>query len=56
MANEKYESFVSRLQQEYIEDGVDAPPSPKIPESSKVKRKDAIYKSEEFAEFWRKIF
>lgn len=55
VANEQYESFVSRLQQEYIEDGTDAPPPPKKPEQSEVKRKDAIYKSEEFIEFWKKL-
>ena len=55
VANEQYESFVARLQQEYIEDGTDAPPPPKKPEQSEVKRKDAIYKSEEFIEFWRKL-
>ncbi|WP_339179082.1 DEAD/DEAH box helicase family protein [Bacillus sp. FSL R5-0560] len=55
VANEQYESFVSRLQQEYIEDGVDAPPTPKPPEPSEVNRRDDIYKSEEFNEFWRKL-
>lgn len=55
VANEQYESFVSRLQSEYIEDGVDAPPTPKTPEPSEVKRKDTIYQSEEFIEFWRKL-
>lgn len=55
VANEQYESFVSRLQQEYIEDGVDAPPTPKPPEPSEVNRRDDIFKSEEFNEFWRKL-
>ncbi len=55
VANEQYESFVTRLQQEYIEDGVDAPPTPKPPEPSRVKRRDDIYRSEEFIEFWRKL-
>ena len=55
VANEQYESFVSRLQQEYIEDGVDAPPAPKPPEPSEVNRRDDIYKSEEFNEFWKKL-
>lgn len=55
IANEQYESFVARLQNEYIEDGVDAPPTPKPPEPSKVNRKDEIYKSEEFKEFWNKL-
>ncbi|SOC24538.1 type III restriction enzyme [Ureibacillus xyleni] len=55
VANEQYESFVSRLQQEYIEDGVDAPPTPKPPEPSEVRRRDEIYKSGEFTEFWKKL-
>ncbi|WP_191559385.1 DEAD/DEAH box helicase family protein [Metabacillus idriensis] len=55
VANEQYESFVSRLQEEYIEDGVDAPPTPKPPEPSEVNRRDDVYKSEEFKEFWRKL-
>lgn len=55
IANEQYESFVSGLQQEYIEDGVDAPPTPKTPEPSKVKRKEELYKSDEFIDFWQKL-
>lgn len=55
VANEQYESFVSRLQQEYIEDGVNAPPTPKPPESSEVNRRDDIYRSEDFNEFWKKL-
>lgn len=55
IANEQYESFVSRLQQEYIQDGVDAPPTPKPPEPSEVNRRDDIYKSVEFNEFWKKL-
>lgn len=55
VANEQYESFVSRLQQEYIEDGVDAPPTPKTPEPSKVKRKEELYRSDEFIDFWQKL-
>lgn len=55
VANEQYESFVAKLQQEYIEDGVNAPPTPKPPEPSKVKRRDDVYNSEEFKEFWRKL-
>ncbi|WP_193063729.1 DEAD/DEAH box helicase family protein [Oceanobacillus oncorhynchi] len=55
VANEQYESFVSRLQQEYIEDGIDAPPTPKTPEPSKVKRKEELYQSDEFNDFWKKL-
>lgn len=55
VANEQYESFVSTLQKEYIEDGVDAPPTPKTPEPSKVKRKEELYRSDDFIDFWQKL-
>ncbi|MEC3885507.1 DEAD/DEAH box helicase family protein [Halobacillus sp. HZG1] len=55
VANEQYESFVSRLQQEYIEDGNDAPPKPKKPQQAQVKRNNGLYHSEEFKEFWNKL-
>ncbi|MGG1676875.1 DEAD/DEAH box helicase family protein [Neobacillus sp. NRS-1170] len=55
IANEQYESFVSRLQQEYIEDGTDAPPPPKKPEQGEVKRNNDLYNSEDFIKFWRKL-
>lgn len=55
VANESYESFVSRLQQEYIDDGTEAPPKPKKPEQGKVKRNDQLYHSKEFREFWEKL-
>lgn len=55
IANEKYESYVSRLQQEYIEDGTNAPPSPKKPEQSVVQRKEELFTSNEFKAFWKKL-
>src|SRR5690625_1916869 len=55
VANEQYESFVSSLQQEYIEDGTYAPPAPKRPEPSKVRRREEVYNSEEFIKFWQKL-
>lgn len=55
VANEQYESFVSSLQKEYIEDGTNAPPTPKKPEQGKVRRKEEVFKSEEFNEFWQKL-
>ncbi|PGL59672.1 restriction endonuclease [Bacillus cereus] len=55
IANESYEAFVSRLQEEYIEDGVEAPPRPKRPEQGRVKRNDKLYNSKEFRNFWRKL-
>lgn len=55
VANEQYESFVSRLQEEYVEDGNEAPPSPKTPQKGKVIRNDNLYNSVEFKEFWNKL-
>lgn len=55
VANESYEEFVSRLQQEYVEDGTVAPPKPKKPEQGKAKRNDHLYNSQEFRDFWRKL-
>jgi type III restriction enzyme len=55
VANESYEAFVSRLQEEYVEDGVDAPPKPKKPEQAKVKRNERLYNSKEFQDFWKKL-
>jgi type III restriction enzyme len=55
VANESYEAFVSRLQEEYIEDGVQAPPKPKKPEQGKVKRNERLYTSKEFRDFWKKL-
>ncbi|MEA3318668.1 MAG: DEAD/DEAH box helicase family protein [Bacillota bacterium] len=55
VANESYEAFVSRLQEEYVEDGVQAPPRPKKPEQGKVKRNERLFNSKEFRDFWNKL-
>ncbi|HAF0292487.1 TPA: type III restriction endonuclease subunit R [Salmonella enterica subsp. enterica serovar Typhimurium var. 5-] len=55
VANESYEAFVSRLQEEYVEDGVQAPPKPKKPEQGKVKRNEKLFNSKEFRDFWTKL-
>lgn len=55
IANESYEAFVTRLQKEYVEDGVQAPPKPKKPEQGRVKRNDKLYNSKEFRDFWEKL-
>lgn len=55
VANESYESFVSKLQEEYVEDGVAAPPKPKKPEQGQVKRNEKLYNSKEFQDFWNKL-
>lgn len=55
IANESYETFVSSLQQEYIEDRTEAPPKPKKPEEGKAKRNDRLYHSADFRSFWNKL-
>ncbi|QDZ80159.1 DEAD/DEAH box helicase family protein [Priestia megaterium] len=55
VANEAYENFVSELQREYIEDGLQAPPAPKKPEQGKAKRNNELFNSKEFQGFWRKL-
>ncbi|UYP07268.1 restriction endonuclease [Priestia megaterium] len=55
IANEQYQSFVSRLQQEYIENGTDAPPPPKKPEQGEAKRNNTLYNSDDFMKFWKKL-
>ncbi|REB11151.1 type III restriction endonuclease subunit R [Sporosarcina sp. BI001-red] len=55
VANEQYETFVKNLQKEYRDDGTYAPPVPKKPEQSEVKRKDNMYYSSDFTELWKKI-
>jgi type III restriction enzyme len=55
IANESYESYASKLQNEYTEDGQLAPPKPKRPQDSKARRRDSIFKGEDFREFWGKL-
>lgn len=55
IANESYESYASKLQNEYSEDGQLAPPKPKRPQDSKARRRDSIFKGEDFRDFWRKL-
>lgn len=55
IANESYEQYAANLQQEYTEAGEEAPPKPKRPKQSKVKRKDELFQSNDFQEFWNKL-
>lgn len=55
IANESYESYASKLQNEYTEDGQLAPPKPKRPQDSKARRRDSIFKGEAFRDFWGKL-
>lgn len=57
IANESYESFASTLQHEYQEDGGMAPPNPtnvKKKRSDAIRR-DALYQSKHFQDFWKKL-
>ena len=55
IANESYEQYAANLQKEYTESGEEAPPKPKRPKQSKVKRKDELFQSDDFQEFWNKL-
>ena len=56
VANESYESYASRLQTEYVEDGLAAPPKPTNAARVKAKRNDTIFKSTQaFRHFWAKL-
>jgi type III restriction enzyme len=55
IANESYENYCEQLQRDYIEDGDIAPPSPSNASKSFAKRNDALFKSEDFKKFWKKL-
>jgi len=52
IANESYESYVSTLQNEYVETGDAAPPTPSNAVKKHAKRNDKLFNSEEFKRFW----
>jgi type III restriction enzyme len=56
IANESYESYASRLQSEYVEDGLAAPPKPTNAARAKARRNETIFKSNQtFRDFWAKL-
>ncbi|HEY0080664.1 MAG TPA: DEAD/DEAH box helicase family protein [Pyrinomonadaceae bacterium] len=55
VANESYESYAANLQREYLEDNNEAPPVPKRPQDAKAYRRNAIFASDDFAAFWKKL-
>lgn len=56
IANESYESYASRLQNEYIDDGLSAPPKPSNAGRTKARRNDDIFASTQaFRDFWAKL-
>lgn len=54
IANEKYETFANSLQSEYSSKEGGAPPPPK-PKRAPAIRKDEIFTSEDFQNFWNKL-
>jgi type III restriction enzyme len=55
VANESYQSFVEKLQEEYREAGEEAPPTPTKPRPSTVIRNDELFNGTDFREFWAKL-
>jgi type III restriction enzyme len=56
IANESYESYVSRLQTEYIEDGQVEPPKPTKAGKTTASRRDEIFSGlQAFRDFWAKL-
>lgn len=55
IANESYESYCEQLQSDYLENGDVAPPRPSNAAKAAAKRNNAIYNSEEFKNFWKKL-
>jgi type III restriction enzyme len=56
IANESYQSYAARLQQEYIEAGQAPPPKPTNAARLKVHRNDQIFKeTRAFRDFWAKL-
>ncbi len=54
IANESYETFANNLQKEYRDAGETAPPRP-TPKKRSAQRRDVIFNSNDFKEFWKKI-
>ncbi len=56
IANESYQSYATRLQGEYDEAGLTAPPKPTNAGRAKVKRNDQIFnENQAFRDFWAKL-
>jgi type III restriction enzyme len=55
IANESYEEYAENLQREYVEAGEEAPPSPKPPTPSTTIRRDELFYSDDFQNFWAKL-
>jgi len=54
IANESYESFANNLQKEYRETGDTPPPRPTTKKRN-AQRRDVIFNSQDFKDFWNKI-
>ena len=55
IANSNYEEYAEGLQREYVEAGEEAPQKPERPQQSIAYRRDKIFNSQAFQEFWQKL-
>lgn len=55
IANESYQSYATRLQDEYRESGDAPPPPPRNAARQPAKRNDAIFAKQAFLDFWAKL-
>lgn len=55
VANESYETYCEQLQNDYIEDGDIPPNKPSNASKAAAKRRDEIFKSDDFQKFWSKL-
>lgn len=55
VANESYESYAATLQSEYEAENLIAPPKPTKAGKAKAYRRDAIFTSNPFRRFWKKL-
>jgi type III restriction enzyme len=55
VANESYESYVKNLQQNYVDDGEASPPPPRRPKDGTVTRREHLFSSAGFKQFWEKL-
>jgi type III restriction enzyme len=55
IANESYESYCEQLQNDYIEDGDTPPNQPSNASKAAAKRRDELFRSDDFQKFWNKL-
>lgn len=55
VANESYQDYVARLQTEYAEDGLDAPPKPTQVDKAVARRNEVLFQDPRFRDFWQAV-